>query len=270
MRLRSLIFAAILACAPSCETFGSSKVARGQLYRSGDGRYDPFFEAVHQRQVEAASWSDDRKAARRPIATAASVTPNASESVILDAIRARWQKEAAALAPAVEGSKKAELERAAKLRAAIPKLEELVKEGRSHMDEARHEYENRGAAKADEDKSARMRAVRRELVAATEICEELVRDAKRGAADAEAFVGDMQRALEGKGRGEHRPDDARRPPASAKPADPADPAKPAKPAKPADPAKPAPKPPAPKPTARPADNPADKPAQKPPEEVFNP
>lgn len=290
VKLRSLIFAAIAACAAcalGCETFGSSKVAEGQLYHSGDGRYDPFFEAVHQQQVETASWSDDRKAARKPIATAANVTPNASESVILDAIRARSQKQAAALAPAVEESKKAELGRAAKLRAAIQKLEELAKKGHAHMDDARNEYDNRGAAKTDDEKSARMRGVRRELGAATEICENLVRDAKRGAADAEAFVEDMQRALEGKGRGARRTDDARRSPDSAGSADSAKPvesgktadsAKPAAkpPAKPGDAAKPVAKPGesakhAPKPpTAKPANKPADKPTDKPPDEVFNP
>jgi hypothetical protein len=56
-RLSSLVLAAALACAavPACEPFGQSKVAQGQLYQSGDGRFDPFFEAVHKEQVEAAS-----------------------------------------------------------------------------------------------------------------------------------------------------------------------------------------------------------------------
>jgi hypothetical protein len=294
------ILAALLLCGPvvSCETFGASKVAQGQLYVSGDGRYDPFFQAVHEQQIQAASWSDDRKAARKPIVTAVNVTPNASEGTILDGIRqmAKTKADAEKLAPAVEETKKADVDRIQKLRVAAEKLDALAKEGHEHEDEARKEYENRGADKADEQKSERMRQIRKELGAATEICEGLSQDAKKSARAAEDFAEDMDRALEGKDRAEHHGvDDPKRDaprkvdadkPASDKPGDDKKgddkkgddkkgddkkgEAKKPDAKKPGD--KPAPKPESTKPKPKPAEKPAEKPADKPkpPDEVFSP
>jgi hypothetical protein len=292
----SLLLAAALtfASVPACETFGSSKVAQGQLYVSGDGRYDPFFESVHQQQVDAASWSDDRKAARKPITTAVEVTPNASEGAILDALRQRAKTSADAdkLKPAVEETKKADLDRIQKLRVAAEKLDALAKEGHEHVEEARHEYENRGADKADPDKSEKLRQVRKELSAATDICADLASDAKKSARAAEYFAEDMDRALEGKGRGEHHDaDDPKRDAPRKEDAKSADDKKSddkkaddkkgddkkpeaKKPeGKKPEAKKPKPHPaasPADKPADKPAEKPADKPADKPPSEVFSP
>lgn len=265
-RLSSVVLAVCLACAaaPACETFGSSKVAQGQLYKSGDGRYDPFFESVHQQQIEASSWSDDRRGARKPITVALDVTPNASESTILEALRARAKTngDAEKLVPAVQETMKADAERAQKLRAAADKLDALTKEGREHAEEARREYDNRGADKADEQKSERMRDVRRELNAATDVCDGLARDARKLAQDAERFGDDMERALGGNVKVE-RPapgpkkdepakDDAKKAEDKKKPDGKKDEKKPTAETKPK------PKPLAPKPAPKPAD------------EVFNP
>src|SRR4051812_1144108 len=73
-----------------CDLFvGSTKVANGQLYQSGDGRYDAYFAQVHQEQVSSAHWPDNSKAARKPIIVALKLRPGASNSIILAATRER-------------------------------------------------------------------------------------------------------------------------------------------------------------------------------------
>ena len=278
----SLVLVAALAGAalPACEIVSPSKVASGQLYVSGDGRYDPFFDAVHKHQVEAASWSDDRKAARKPITTAVSVPANASENTILESIRERSKSRAEAdkLGGPIDEVKRADIDRAEKLLAVAAKLDELAKEGHNLSDGAKQEYEQRGAMRADEEKSERMRKVRRELVAATEVCEQLASDARKLAREADWFSDDMLLATEGKPRKPHSDKEplrveakkAEEPKKDDEPKKGADAKKPEDAKKPAPAAKPAEAPkPKPAPAAKPAE--APKPAEKKPEgEVFNP
>jgi hypothetical protein len=286
----ALVLAAFLACAasPACDAFGSSKVGQGQLYQSGDGRYDPYFVAVHEQQVAAASWPDDKKAARRPLVGALSLTPSASDDTLVSATRERVAKTGSpdgALSSAVDETKRAEAERVSRLKAASLRLDELAKQGKGYDEEAKKEYENRGAMKADEKKSDKMREVRRELDGAVDAMTSLSKDAKNGAKAAEDFMEDLGQALAGKETPKRRdrdhdhdhdhdkpseekkppPPPADKPPPAEKPPEPPPPPRAAAP-------KPKPKPPAEKPAPPPAEKPAPPPQEKPkpPDEVFNP
>ena len=285
-RLLALTLAAILAVAatPACDVFGRSKVAQGQLYQSGDARWDPYFSAVHEQQVAAATWPDDRKAARRPLVKALDVAPSASDDTLVSATRERAAKSGspdAALASAVDETKRAEIDRATRLKAAALKLDELAKQGKAHEEEAKREYENRGAMKADDKKSEKMREVRRELDGAVDAMTSLSKDAKSGAKAAEDFCDDLTAALAGKDAPKHR--SGERPegkPAAPPPSPPADEKRsddkkpePISAPAPPPPSKSKPKPAAPPPPPAPPP-PAEKPAPKPPpakqDEVFNP
>jgi len=91
MKMRPLFFALTLGITlPACDLIlGPTKVSQGQLYQSGEEKYDPYFAEVHQAQVAAAAWPDDAKAARKPIVTALNLAPSASMSTILSATRRR-------------------------------------------------------------------------------------------------------------------------------------------------------------------------------------
>lgn len=178
MRRCALLLAAALALAatPACESFlgAPSKVAQGQLYESGDMRYDEYFRAVHDQQVAASGWGDARKEARRPLHSALAVTPDAAEDTVLSAARERAAKlggggatldvsgprvsatpGASADPPlfsAVEEAARAEIDRARKLRETADKLEELAKAGEGLRKQAEDDQKNMGADKADDKK----------------------------------------------------------------------------------------------------------------------
>jgi len=308
--LRALALAAFLASlAPlGCDQFGSSKVAQGQRYSSGDTRYDPYFESVHQQQVAAAAWPDEKKAARRGLVATLALTPGASDDAIVSATRERAKKlggqgakldlggprvtptqgatSDGALFSSIEECARAEQERAKKLKATSEKLEEMAKQGEALKKESDKEFENSGAQKADEEKQKKRREIRRELGGSVEALRSLARDATRAARDIDEFLGDLGSALEAKdtpsrGRGGSMGSD-RRPSSSPPPPPPKEDPKPAKAEapkeepkhtdsgkKPAKPAENAGKKPA-KPADKPAEKPADKPAEKPAEKPAQP
>lgn len=255
-RLAAFVVAAFcVATTVACDVGGPpSKVALGQRYSSGEPKYDGFFESVHQHQVSAATWSDERKAARRPVVATLALTPDATDAAIVQATRER-SKPDAALSHAVEETVRAETDRVRKLKGEGDKLDELGKTGDSLK-----------ASVAEDLKSSRDKAreVRRELSAATEALASLARDARRTAKGGEDFVADLGAALD--------------PKAGAREAKPAPKSRPDKTAKPEPPKAPPPKgPEAKRPVEAPkkppevgAPKPAEKPPAKPPEEVFTP
>lgn len=195
-----------------------SKVAQGQRYTSGDNRFDPYFDNVHQQQVAASSWSDDRKAARRSLVTALSLTPDASEDTILSATRDRAKKMGGqgakldltgpkvtasqgatadgALFAAIEECARAAQDRVKKLKAASEKLEEMAKQGDGLRHDADKDIENSGAQKADDEKMAKRREIRNELAGASDSMRSLARDAKSTAKDEEEFLEDLAASLQ--------------------------------------------------------------------------
>ena len=295
-RTAAALALAILVCAvaPACDLFvGSSKVAHGQRYQSEDARFDPYFDSVHQQQVAAAAWPDEKKAARRPLINTLALTPDATDAAIVSATRARAKKPGGGsgkldvatahvtpvggagdgpLFAAVEESVRLELDRARKSRATSDKLEEMAKHGEELRKTADHEYENRGAEKADEKKSDKRNEIRRELGGAISALRDLARDANRSARDAQDFLEDLGEAIEAKdapararGRGERESKPL--PPKVEAPK--VEEPKKEEPTKPTKPTKPEGKKPSVKPQEKPAEKPAEKP-KPPPDEVFNP
>lgn len=291
------MLASALACATltSCEGFlSSSKMAQGQHYQSGDSRYDPYFDAVHKEQAAAATWPDDKKDARKPLVTALSLTPDASDETVVRRTRERAEKHGGrdtSLAGPYEETRRLEIERGRKLLAAREKLEALAKQGEDLKARADKEYENRGAEKADEKKTQKQREIRRELGGAADVCGSLASKAKKGVREAEDFLDELARAYDASEAAKHGD---RKSPFASPPAPPPKPEE--KPEKPEEPKKhekkdepkkhekkpppvavAKPKPPAEKPAEKPetAEKPEkpEKPAQKPkppPDEVFNP
>ena len=280
MMKRAAFVLAIALAVGGCDLFGSStKVAHGQRYQSDDARFDPYFDSVHQQQVAAAGWPDEKKAARKPLIDTLTLPPNATDDAIVTATRTRAKSggkldlASAHVTPvgtgdpplfaAVEESVRLELDRARKRRAAASQLEELAKKGEENKRTADREYENRGAEKADQKKSDQKMELRRELGAAVTAMRDLADEANRDAQSGQDFLEDIGDAIEGQPKtrpSKPLPQASPSPPMGAAPL-PAE-AKPSKPAK------------ASKPSSAPASKPAsaapaDKP-KPPPDDVFNP
>ena len=74
----------------SCALFEpQSKIKSGQLFQSGQAQYDDYFTKVHNLQVEAAGWADDKKAARRNLIDALKIATDAVDVTILQATHER-------------------------------------------------------------------------------------------------------------------------------------------------------------------------------------
>jgi len=300
--LAAWVLAAVLTCAtaPGCDQFGNTKVAQGQRYSSGDSRFDPYFDSVHQQQVAAASWPDEKKATRRPLVNALALTPDAPDDTIVQATRERAKKlggqgakldlagprvtatagatSDAALFAAIEETARAEQERARRMKATSDKLEEMAKHGEALKKDAEKDLQNRGAEKADEQKMEHRREVRSELGGAIESMRALSRDATHETREIDEFLGDLATALGQKDSPPRRRTERKRAVTATPVVAPAAKPEPAKedPPKSDEPkAKPkkadAPKKPSGKPAAPAGEKPAPaQPAQKPPDEVFSP
>jgi hypothetical protein len=275
MRLRRTTVAITIALGVACSALGGcdlilapTKVANGELYQSGDGRYDAYFATVHQEQVAAANWPDESKAARKPIVGALDLRPGASNGTILAATRAK--KGDASLGSAVEQTTAAELELARRLTAAAAKLDDLQKRGEDLKKQTAEDKRNLGVDKADEKKAAKKDEVKREMAAAVDAVESMASDARKGAKEAEELAAKLKAAWTGKDEDERAPakvdkkdDEKKKPEPVAKKAHPR-----------SDGPAAAKKPKAETSTEEkkaPEEKPAKpQPSQKPPDEVFNP
>ena len=163
-----------------------TKTAKGQLYQSGDGHFDPFFNQVHQEQVTASNWGDESKQSRKALVSALELRAGSSNALIVGATRDK--KGTASLGPTVEATIASERERAKKLSAAENRLEELLKRGEALKKEAVEDRENMGADKADEAKVKKRTEVKREVTAAVEVTGNMRDDAKQGSAEADELA----------------------------------------------------------------------------------
>lgn len=238
---------------------GPTKTAKGELYTSGDGRYDPYFDAVHREQTAAQGWKEEEKSARRPIVSALNLEPGASNYAILGAVKKK--KGEASLGSAVSETTNAERERARRMKAAADKLAEMKKRGEELKKQAAADKKNAGADKADEKKAAKKDEIKRELSAAVDAVDDLESDARDNAKTASELASKLRPAWDGK-------DEPDRPP--PKPPEPEE-KKEEKPEEKKEDKPAARKPPPPRPKPSPAE-PSDKPEKpsKPPDEVFNP
>jgi hypothetical protein len=258
--------ASLASLIAACQPYGSSRVASGQLYTAGAPAYDSYFHDVHQQQVDAAMWADDRRSAHKALVSALSLTSDAPDvtlvqgahdaaskaakqpgSVRLDidgtsvhVVASGGASDGGALFRAIEDTAHSELERARKLHALEPKLEALEKQGGDLNTRAPDDFKTRGQMKQKE--------VQSELSSSVQVLGDLKSRANAEARMSEDFVADLERALEtaSEGHAKHAPkpkkdkgdDDAKPKPKPAVASEP----KPAAEPKPAEP-KPTPKPP---------------------------
>ena len=202
--LRSAAFAIAFALSAMSMALGGcdlgrppTKVARGELYHSGDGRYDAYFAHVHREQVAAAHWADESRAARKPIIVELHLRPGARASVILRAARDEYEKKQGdgALKTAIEQTASAETERARHLTVQAAKLDEMQKRGEELKREAAEDKKNAGVDKADKKKAAKRDEVIREMAAALDAVETMANDARKGAKEAEELATQLQAIL---------------------------------------------------------------------------
>ena len=201
-----------LLCVPACMLNGPSRTAQGQLYTSGNATYDGFFHDVHQQQVDAASWGDDKKGAHRSLVTTLELTPDAPDVTIVQATHEAASKGAkqpgalklevqrdgrardgrhsdgGALFRAIEDTAHAELERAKRLHAVTPKLDALSKQAADLEGRVKADFDKNGIAKENE--------VATELMSSADVITKLRSRAEGEARESEDFVADLERALE--------------------------------------------------------------------------
>ncbi len=253
----------------SCMLTGESRIAQGQMYTSGNPTYDAFFRDVHQQQVDAASWGDDKKGAHKSLVSSLELTPDAPDVTIVQAAHESSSKVAkqpgsvrletdgttahvvasggagdgGALFRAIEDTAHQELERAKRLHSVEPKIDALVKQGADLETRVKTDFTKYGETKANE--------VGNELLAVHDVLAKLKSRAESEARESEDFVADLGRALETaseekaarvetKHKKKH---EEAAPPGTSKPA-----------AQPAEPAAAPPPKPAPAPAPKPADN----------------
>jgi hypothetical protein len=295
-RVARWIATGALAVAVACTALtGPSRVREGALYHAGEPQYDAYFKDVHDVQLVAAGWADDKKASRKPLYDALDLPQDAADSTIAQMVHEKIDAAQAALgtaelkvtgddvkfvtgsgsrgsvdaiATALEATAKTELARAHKLKDLPSRVDALLKTGHELEPHAKEDFAKVGGQKPYE--------VKAELTASFDVLGSIQSNAKREVRGAEAFVADLQRAV---ALGASASDAGAAPSASSAAPTKPPPPRPQHPAGTGAPKPPpastgAPKPPPPKPPV--ADNPPPKPppAPKPKPastgEVFNP
>ncbi len=224
-RLRGVFFGALVASLAvgglACDLQPQGKVAQGQLYMSGEGRFDAYFRDVHSIQVWAAQWPDDRKATRKPLVNILDLTPDAPDVTIIQAtheksaaltrdagttrldatvdeahvVAAGGARSDPSLFRAIEDTAGGELGRAKKLNAMLPKMDELSRLGQSLEPHIQETYQRQGPGKAKE--------VKLEISSSLTVLGNVTSKARRSIRECDDFVADLQRAVATGDAGHH-------------------------------------------------------------------
>jgi hypothetical protein len=207
-----LLLVALAAGTNACE-MQNGKVAQGQLYLSGEQRFDAYFRDVHGIQVWAAQWPDDKKATRRPLMSILDLTPDAADVTIVQATHEKVafllkdggtakletfvdEAHVTTTGPAhadpslfhsIEDTANGELQRAKKLNAMLPKIDELSKLGQSLEPHVTETFAKRAPGKVTE--------VKGELNASVVVLGQTMTKARRAIRECDDFVSDLQRAV---------------------------------------------------------------------------
>lgn len=189
---------AFLCCAlalTACEGFGGkrSKMSGGELYQSGDTKYDGFLKKVHEEQVAAAEWTEQSKGARKPLTRALNLPPNAGNATILDA--AKSKKADSAVHSAAEETAALERSFIEKQKVNADRLDKIAAEGAELKKQATEDRRNMGADKADPEKVDKKEEIKNEVAAAAEIAMNLRDDAKKGVVEAEKLIDGLKKEL---------------------------------------------------------------------------
>lgn len=195
---------------------GTSKVKAGELYETGEARYDAYFKDVHELQVASVGWGDDRKAACRPLVDVLRLPPEAADVSVVQETHERVKAASRDVGPvklevsgaeveltaaepakvdeptreffkAVELCAHAEVTRAKALHEVPPKVDVLVKTGRELEPHVREDFAKHGGRIPGE--------VQQEIAASYEVLGDVSHQARDGARQAEDFVADLQRAV---------------------------------------------------------------------------
>jgi hypothetical protein len=208
MKWLVVAFVALVGC-----DMQQGKVAQGQLYLSGEQRYDAYFRDVHAIQVWAAQWPDDKKQTRRPLLSILDLTPDAADVTIVQATHEKVSyllkdggsakletfvddAHMATTGPvhadpslfhAIEETANGELGRAKKMNTMLPKIDELSKLGQSLEPHVTETFSKRAPGKATE--------VKNELEASITVLSQTTTKARRAIRECDDFVADLQRAV---------------------------------------------------------------------------
>jgi hypothetical protein len=206
---------AAIAALSGCMLSGQSRMAQGYSYKSGKPAYDAFFNDVHQQQLDATSWSDDRKGTRKALAASLELAPETPDVTVVQSVHESASKvakqpgtlrlveedgasphvlaasgtgDASSLFHAIEDAARQELERAKRLRAVEPKLDALSKQEADLETHVKADFSGYGGGKEVE--------VEQELTATKDVVAKLKARAETEARASEDFVADLGRALE--------------------------------------------------------------------------
>ncbi len=207
-----LVFLGLAALGSAgCEVLGSpSRVKAGQLYVSGQARYDTYFAAVHLEQAGAAKWAEERKAARKPLVEQLRLPADASDDTIAQATRdhlstgtlrldvsgaeahvvpADQTKQASPrdLLAAIEQTARTEADRSQKLRDLPGKLDQLAKQGHDLEGHIGEDFGKQAGQKPFE--------VKEEIDASLTVLGDLAHAAQRESKTAGDFLLQLQRAV---------------------------------------------------------------------------
>ncbi|MEO7112216.1 MAG: hypothetical protein ABI183_17355, partial [Polyangiaceae bacterium] len=294
MKARNAYKIAGLAFIASCTLFGTSnRVKSGELVETGDARYDAYFKDVHDMQVTAVGWSDERQAACRPLVDELRLAPEAAGVSIVQETHERVKEISHDVGPTklevtgdeahvtadnpqkvdettrnlfkmIETCAHTELARSHAFKDVPARVDAVVKTGRELEPHIRDDFAKHGGRVAED--------VQSEMTASYDALSDISKNARGGAREAEDFVADLQRAVGSPLPAPPKDDADEAPKGKKKKGDKSDKSDKGS-EKSADKSdKPAPDKPADKPTPPPADKPKPKPKPPPPpaSEDFNP
>jgi hypothetical protein len=294
----AILVAALLVAA--CDILeANTHVRHGELYKSGQQKYDDYFAQVHEIQVAASGIEDDARAARKPLVTALKLTMDSADETItsvthdrvggaaqaaygggssldvqgseahfLSANGARGDADAQGLASSVEQTARAELALAQKLGELPAKIEALRSTGKDLEPHVREDFAKDGPPKVSE--------VRQEMVSSLDALDDAQRDVSHQVKASQELVAKLQVAcaVGNPPSSGSFPTETAAADAGAPPPEDAAPAAAPPPPRPPPPARPAPvytPPPShPAPAAPPPQPPPAQPAPTSTGEVFNP
>jgi hypothetical protein len=200
-----------------CNLLGApSKIKAGERFETGEAKYDAYFKEVHDLQVAAASWSDDRKNACRDLFDDLKLTADVETISVVSATHDRVVAVSKDVGPtkleitgddvhltagnagkvdestrelfkAIEVCAHAEAQRAKALHVIPPKVEELTKTGHELEPHVREDFAKRGGHAGLD--------VQSELGISYGVLETIGRDAKNFARSSDDFVTNLQRAV---------------------------------------------------------------------------
>lgn len=217
MRARNSFKLAGFAFLASCTLFGTSnRVKTGELVETGDARYDAYFKDVHDMQVTAVGWSDERQAACRPLVDELRLAPDAAGVSIVQETHERVKEIAHDVGPTklevtgdeahitaantdkvdettrnlfkmIETCAHTELSRSHAFKEVPTRVDTVVKTGRELEPHIRDDFAKHGGRVAED--------VQSEMTASYDALSDISKNARGGAREAEDFVADLQRAV---------------------------------------------------------------------------